>query len=62
MAAIDDLNTAINDLSDSISVEMAALAAALAKPDDTAGIQAAVAKINDLNSKLKASVTPAPTA
>lgn len=59
MPAIDDLNTAISDLSDSISAEIAALQAALSKPDDTAAIEAAVAKINDLNTRLKASVTPA---
>lgn len=59
MAAIDDLNTAISALSDSISAEIAALTAALAKPDNSADIEAAVAKINGLNDHLKASVTPA---
>lgn len=60
MAAIDDLNTAISNLSDSISAEIAALTVAIGKPDNSAEIEAAVSKINGLNDQLKASVTPPP--
>lgn len=61
MTALDDLNVAVATLTTSISAEIAALTAAQAGNDD-AGVEAAVANLNALNTQLQASVTPvAPT-
>lgn len=63
MSALTDLATAVSNLSDSIGVELAALAEARSKPAADPGVDAAieasVEKLNALNDALKASVAPA---
>lgn len=57
MAAIDDLNTAISNLS---SVSAAVIAALKNVPvDNSAAIAAAAANINSVTAELQAAVTPA---
>lgn len=58
MTALDDLNAAVATLTTSISAEIAALTAAQAGNDD-AGVEAAVANLNALNTKIQATLTPA---
>ena len=60
--ALADLNTALTDIADAISAEIAALQAALtasAQPDDSGQIEAAVTNLNALTASLKASIPAA---
>lgn len=57
MTALDDLNAAVATLTTSINSEIAALTAAQANNDD-AGVEAAVANLNALNTQLQNSLTP----
>jgi len=73
--AMDDLTAAVNTIADAISEEIAGLTDEITKlkmqgisatPEDTAGIEAQVAKLTDLANQLKAATpaadTPAPAA
>jgi hypothetical protein len=60
MTAIEDLNTAIATLTDTVAVEISALTTALSFVGQDAAIEASVAKLTALNTALKDSVTPAP--
>ncbi len=57
MTAIDDLNSAISDLTVSIGNEIKALEDAKASSNDVA-VEQAVSNLKNLNSQLQASVTP----
>lgn len=61
MSAMEDLTAAVSALADDVSTEIAALAAAIAKPttpDTSAEIEVQVSKLKDLSAALKASVAP----
>jgi len=65
--ALADLTSAVQAVADQVTATTDALAAALAKatsvqPDDSAAIEAQVAKLTSLAAALKAAVTPAPAA
>ncbi|SHH47133.1 hypothetical protein [Bradyrhizobium erythrophlei] len=60
MTAVQDLETAVANLTVSVSAELAALTSALSFVGQDAAIEASVAKLNALNDALKASVAPAP--
>lgn len=55
MAALDDLNAAIDALTATVSAEIATRANAV----DPAAVEAAAAKLNALNEQLKPPVAPA---
>lgn len=57
MSALDDLNTAVSNLTVSVNTEITALNTALAN-SDSAGIETAVANLNALNTQLQTSVAP----
>lgn len=59
MTALDDLNAAVTTLSASIAAEITALQTAQAN-SDSAGIEAAVTNLNNLNTQLQNSLNPAP--
>lgn len=58
MSALDDLNTAVANLTVSINAEITALNTALSNSDQ-AGIESAVTNLNNLNAQLQSSI-PAP--
>jgi hypothetical protein len=63
--ALADLSTAINNIADAIAAEIQALqnalnAATSVQPDDSAAIEAQVAKLTTLTAALKAPLTPIP--
>jgi IPT/TIG domain len=63
--ALADLSTAINNISDAITAEIQALqnalnAATSIQPNDSAAIEAQVAKLTTLTAALKAPLTPIP--
>jgi hypothetical protein len=62
MTAIDDLNTSIDALVAAVNAEVAALADAVARAgvDDSADIEAAVARVQSATATLTASLQPAP--
>jgi len=57
MSALDDLNTAVSNLTVSVNAEIQALNTAVAN-SDSAGIETAVANLNALNTQLQTSVAP----
>lgn len=60
--ALTDLNTALTNIADAISAEIAALQAAISNSgqlDDSGDIEAAVSKLNDLTAALKNSIPKA---
>lgn len=60
MSTLDDLNTAVANIATAVASAVADLSAAQSSNDD-AGVEAAVAKLNDLSSQLTAAA-PAPPA
>lgn len=62
MTAIDDLNASIDALATAVTVEVAALVAAIGKEgvDNSGDIEAAVARVNAATKALSDSVAPAP--
>lgn len=60
MSALDDLNTAVSNLTVSVSNEITALNTALANSDQS-GIETAVTNLNALNTQLQTSIAPTQT-